>query len=170
MKPIQKTRLNQATHKQYGALFTCLTTPAIHLELASDLAADIFILALRCFIPCPGKPKETLSDNGTNFIDADRKLRKALQNLNQSKIQMLMSNCGTVWKFDTAVSPWMGGSWESLVILSKRGIKTVTNDKTYHKESLIPTLCRIECILNSRPLLPCSNNSNDFEALMRNNF
>ena len=92
MKLTRKTRSNQATHKRYGALFTCLTTRAVHFELASDLSTDIFILALRRLIACRGKPKEILSDNGTNFIGADQDLGQAIQDLNQSKIQMLMSN------------------------------------------------------------------------------
>ena len=71
-----------------------------------------------------------------------------------------------VWEFNPAVSPWMGGSWE----LSKTVMKTVTNDKIYHEESLITILCEIESILNSRPLLPCSNNPDDFEGLTTNMF
>ena len=63
----------------------------------------------------------------------------------------------------------MGGSWESLTKLSIRALKTVTNDNTYHEESLITILCEIECILNSRPLLPCSDDPNDFEVLTPNN-
>ena len=149
VKLTRKTRSNQATHKRYGALFTCLTTRAVHLELASDLSTDIFILALRRFIARRGKPKEILSDNGTNFIGADQDLGQAIQDLNQSKIQTLMSNCGVAWKFNPPVSPWMGGSWESLIKLSKRALKTITNDKTYHEESLITILCKFECILNS---------------------
>ena len=75
-----------------------------------------------------------------------------------------MSNCGIAWKFNPPVSPWIGGSWESLIKLSKRALKTVTGDKTYHEKSLITILCEIECFLNSRSLLPCSDNPNDFEA------
>ena len=91
-------------------MFTCLTARAVHLELASDLSTNIFILALRRFIAPRGKRKEILSGNGTNFTAADRDLRQAIQDLNQSKIQMLMSNCGIAWKFNPSVSPWMGGS------------------------------------------------------------
>ena len=127
------------------------------------------IYPLRRFIAHGSKPKEILSDNGTNFIGADRELRQTIQDPNQSKIQTLMSNCGIVWKFNQPVSPWMGGSWKCLIKLSKRALKTVTNDKTYHEESLIAILCEIECILNSTPLLPCSDNPNDFEALTPNN-
>ena len=67
----RKTISNQATHKQYGALFTCLSTRAVHLELASDLSTDIFIVVLRRSIARCGKPKEIVSGNGRNFIGAD---------------------------------------------------------------------------------------------------
>ena len=76
----RKIRSNEATHKRYGTWFTCLTKRAVHLELASDLSTDIFILALRRFIARCGKPKEILSDNVTNFIDADRELHRELFN------------------------------------------------------------------------------------------
>ena len=55
----------------------------------------------------------------------------------------------------------MSGSSESLIKLPKRAMKTRTNDRTYHKESLITILCEIECILNSRPLSPCSDDPNN---------
>ena len=64
----------------------------------------------------------------------------------------------------------MGGSWESLIKLSNRAIKTATNDKTYHKKSLITILFETECILNSRLLLRCFDDPNDFEALTPNSF
>ena len=127
-------------------------------------------MVLRRFIALRGKQKEILSDNGRNFIGADRDLRQANQDLSQSKIQTLMSNSGIAWKFNPPVSPWVGESWESLKKLSKRVLKTITNDKTYHKESFIAILCEVKCIPNSRPLLPCSDDPNDFEALTPNNF
>ena len=43
-------------------------------------------------------------------------------------------------------------------------------DRTYHEESLITLLCEIEAMLNSRPLLPSSNDPSDFDALTPNNF
>ena len=44
-------------------------------------------------------------------------------------------------------------------------MKTGTKDKTYHEEPLITKLCKIEW-----PLLPCSGDPNDFEALTPNYF
>ena len=44
------TRGSQATAKQYGTIFSCLTTRATHIELVGDLSTDKFFLALRRFI------------------------------------------------------------------------------------------------------------------------
>ena len=43
----------RGTEKQWGCLFTCFTTRAIHLELAGFLSTDVFILALRRFVLSP---------------------------------------------------------------------------------------------------------------------
>ena len=45
-------------------MFTCLTVSAVHIELASDLTADVFLLTLRHFIAPRKKLKEVLIDNG----------------------------------------------------------------------------------------------------------
>ena len=43
-------RTSQATIRQYGVIFSCLTTRATHIGLVGDLSTDKFILALRRFI------------------------------------------------------------------------------------------------------------------------
>ena len=53
--------------KAYGVIFTCLTTRAIHLELATSLNTDSYLLAFRQFISVYGQPKFVRSDNGKNF-------------------------------------------------------------------------------------------------------
>lgn len=62
--------------KKWGALFTCLTTRAVHLEVASTLSSDSFLLVLRCFVERRGMPNEIYCDNGTNFHGAEHELRK----------------------------------------------------------------------------------------------
>ena len=56
--------------KQYGSLFTCLASRAVHIEVADSLDTDSFIMALRCFIHLRGNIHELHSDWGTNFVRA----------------------------------------------------------------------------------------------------
>ena len=82
----RKTRSNQAISKRYGAIFTCLASRALHIELAGDLSTDSFILALRRFTARRGNPQTITSDNGTNFVAAQRELSDAIEKLDQHKI------------------------------------------------------------------------------------
>ena len=56
--------------KRYLSLFTCLTTRAIHLDMAYSLDNDSFIYAFTQMTSRRGVPNFVLSDNGTNFVSA----------------------------------------------------------------------------------------------------
>ena len=58
----------------------------MHIEVAGDISTDSFINALRRFIAKRGQPDELFSDNGTNFVGAERVLRESLQSLQQLKL------------------------------------------------------------------------------------
>ena len=47
---LKKNRTNQAKAKRYSVIFTCMTTRAVHLEIAGDFSSETFILPLRPFI------------------------------------------------------------------------------------------------------------------------
>ena len=55
------------TLKRYGALFTCLASRAIHIEMTKGMITDSFILALRHFIARRGNIRSIRCDNGSNF-------------------------------------------------------------------------------------------------------
>ena len=61
--PIQ-VRHSRKTEKRYGVLFTCLTTRAVHVEVAHSLDADSCIMAIRRMIARRGKPVHLWSDRG----------------------------------------------------------------------------------------------------------
>ena len=70
---------SKSTSKAYIALFICMTTKAIHLELVSDLTSDAFIAALKRFIARRGIPDQIFSDNGTNFRRASSNTPRIVQ-------------------------------------------------------------------------------------------
>jgi len=61
--------------KQYLCLFTCLASRAVHLEMAYGLDIDSFLSAFYRMTNRRGMPEE-ISDNGTNFVTAEKELRK----------------------------------------------------------------------------------------------
>ena len=59
---------------------------AVHIEIANSLTADSFINALRRFIARRGKRDHFYSENGSNFVGANRPLREYLDELNQESL------------------------------------------------------------------------------------
>ncbi|GFU76010.1 integrase catalytic domain-containing protein [Trichonephila clavipes] len=62
--------------KSYLALFICMATKAVHLEVVSDLSADAFLAAFQRFISRREKPTNMFSDNATNFKGASSYLKE----------------------------------------------------------------------------------------------
>ena len=63
-----------------------MTVRAIHLELASDLSTDAFIMALRRFQSSRGHVKIIRSDNGTKFVGAVTELKEVIKRTDHSKV------------------------------------------------------------------------------------
>ena len=163
-------RIGRRVEKRYGAIFTCLTVRAIHLELASSLSTDSAIMAIRRFAARRGNPIAIYCDNGTNFRGADSELRKALKEWDQSKITSYLTNKGIEWHFNPPAAPHMGGCWERMVRSVKIALKAVLNQKNPPEETLLTVMVEAEGIVNSRPLTFVSSDSDDDEGLTPNHF
>ncbi|GBM67992.1 hypothetical protein AVEN_218847-1 [Araneus ventricosus] len=66
-------------NKVYVAIFVCFSTRAVHLEILTDLTSDALIATLKRFFARRGICTTIFSDNATNFVDANSKLRKFYQ-------------------------------------------------------------------------------------------
>ena len=133
-------------------IFACLTTRAIHIELAGDLSTDSFLLALRKFISRRGYVKVMRSDNCANFVGANNELNLCIKQLDQIKLHKFSNHQNPEWIFNPPASPWMGGLRESLVKSVKTGLKAIVKDSIFTDESLQIFLCEVESVLNGRPL------------------
>jgi hypothetical protein len=161
----------RARQKKWGCLFTCLVTRAIHLELADSLEADDFILVLRCFVGRRGKPLEIFSDNGKNFVGANRELQETLAQLDQSNsLQNFLLRSSIQWHFIPPNAPHYGGAWERLVRSTKTALKAILKEQCVTENVLRAALVEVEDMVNSRPLTYNSSDPSDFTVLTPNHF
>jgi hypothetical protein len=142
----------------YLAVFICLTTRTVHLEIASELTTHKFIEAFQRFIGRRGCPRTLFSDNATNFTGAAKLLAQFL-NSNDYKSAMA-AFCGDQgiqwstldWSFNPPIAPHQGGGWEAAVKSAKYHLVRVIGQAVLTFEEYTTLFCRIEAILNSRPL------------------
>ena len=80
-------RCGRRTEKRYGALFTCMTTRAVRIEIAHSLETDSYIMAMQRMMAKRGKPAHVWSDNGTNFVGAEKDIREAIERWNKEHIK-----------------------------------------------------------------------------------
>lgn len=156
--------------KRWGVLFTCLTTRAVHIELAASLTTDSTIMALRRMAARRGHPAEMYSDNGTNLRGADAELRQALQDIDNEKNREYAANQGMTRKFIPPAAPHMGGSWERMVRCVKTALAATLKERAPKEETLATLLAEVEHTVNSRPLTHVSVDHRDQEALTPNHF
>ena len=147
-------RQKRSNIKRYGCLFTCLTTRAIHLEVATDLSADAFINALRRFLSRRGPVICMYSDNGTNLVGAGSMLREALQKWNEHQVQEFLLQKEIRWSFNPPSASHMGGVWERMIRSVRRILISLTSQRNLSDDQPHTFLLEAESILNSRPLSP----------------
>ena len=83
--------------KRYGALYTCLSSRAIHIEVTYSLNADSFIMCLRRFIGRRGNVRLIRYDNGSNFIGVLAELIQVFQEMDHSRISNYLQEHGGEW-------------------------------------------------------------------------
>ena len=84
----------EKTVRKYGVLFTCFAIRAVHLEVADSLDTSSCINTLHRFISRRGQVTIMHSDNGTNFVIAEKNLREAIRNLKELHVEKAMQRMG----------------------------------------------------------------------------
>lgn len=161
------------TSKGYVAIFVCLATKAIHIEVVSDLTSDAFIAAFKRMIGRRGAVSHMFSDNGTNFVGANRIIQAELREFMREcddEITTELTKLGTEWHFIPPSAPHFGGLWEAGVKSIKHHLKRVIGDTKLTYEEMSTVLCQIEACLNSRPLCPISEDPDELQVLTPGHF
>ena len=143
--------------KRYRVLFTCLASRAIHLETSTLLETDAFINALCRFTCRRGLICQLRSDQGTNFVGAKHELKAALAELDHEhiKTELLLGNCDWfTFAMNVPSSSHMGGVWEWQIRTVRNILPPLlqNNGLWLENKSLRMFMCKVEAIINSRPL------------------
>ena len=132
--------------KRYGCIFSCFTSRAVHVEEIDGLSADAFINCLIRFISHRGHPQLDHND----VIRAAR--RRNIE-----------------WVFNPPLASHHGGLWERMIHTMRRVLFAILNSSTRLTYDVLTTVfCEAENIINSHPIIKCSDDANDLEPLTPN--
>ena len=121
--------------KTYLCLFTCRSTRAVHLEMIESLSVENFIQAFRRFCARRGLPATIITDNAKTFRSASMEIKKLLRSPRLSEHFNLK---GIKWRFIPELSPFQGGFWAKLSLVSYDELTTL--------------IIEIENVINCRPI------------------
>lgn len=156
--------------KAWVAIFVCLKTRAVHIDLVTDLTAVSFIACYERFIGRRGRCERIYSDNGTSFVGAAKEIRKAMEEWKRRDAFAYLNMKGTEWKFMVPAAPHQGGIYEAAVKSMKYHLVRIVGQRLMTHEQLTTLLVEIEAVLNSRPIHPLSDDPDDVQALTPGHF
>lgn len=151
--------------KTYGVVFVCMVTRSVHLDLAENLSTSAFLDVYDRFIHRRGLCQVLFSDNGTQFVGADRKMKMDVAQWRSEAALQHLADHGTEWRFITAGAPHHGGLWEAAVKSTKKHLLKVVGQRVLSFNQLATLLVKIEGILNSRPMVALQDDLEEGMAL-----
>ncbi|XP_038119883.1 uncharacterized protein LOC119769982 [Culex quinquefasciatus] len=158
----------------FVAVFVCLVTKAVHLEVVTDLTTQAFLAALKRFTARRGKPQLIMCDNAKTFVGAKRELDDLAKLFcNQQFHEAVVRDAAKEsieFKFIPPRSPNFGGLWEAAVKSFKTHFKKTIGLRVLQHDEFVTVLVQIEACLNSRPLTPLSSDPNDLDVLTPGHF
>ena len=117
----------------------------------------MLILAVRQLIPRWGNVWLVYSDNGSNFVGAERELRKDYEDLDDHKIQSFMPEHGgdwIKWYKNPPLASHTGAVWERQIWSVRAMLSSLlkTHGQSLDDKFLITLMTEVEGILDSIPL------------------
>ena len=155
------------TIKGYIVIFICLSPKAVHLELVSGYSSDDFLAAFRRFTSTRGPCSKLYSDQGTTFVGSNKEIQELYSKSTPYILDLAkkLVDVGTTWSFNPPGAPHFGGICEAAVKSVKHHLRRVVGPSTLTFEEFYTLLKQIEACLNSRPLLPLTDDPSEHHFL-----
>ncbi|XP_068697039.1 uncharacterized protein [Montipora foliosa] len=135
--------------KMHICLYTCCVTRAVHFDVVPDLTPEAFLRSFRRFTARRGLPSKIVSDNGTTFKAACKKITALME---KPVVKHYQAEKSAKWVFSLGRYPWWGGLFERIVRSMKRGLKKTIAGAKLTYEELMTVIVEVEIILISMPL------------------
>ena len=122
----------EGTQSHYVCLLTWLVTRAVHLEVCHDLSTDCLPMTIRRFVSPPGHSDLIVSDNGKNFIGANKAMKlkfKRTYKPDNEYIRLQLAQQNIQWSFNPPLAAHFGGVWERLIQTAKRSLLLVLGSR-----------------------------------------
>ncbi|KAK0156233.1 Carbonic anhydrase 6 [Merluccius polli] len=133
------------TVRNVGVSYLNVSPLCVHLDLLNSIDMDAFLLALRRLIARRGTPFEVLSDQGTNFRDAERELKVAFAAM-EPQLQESLAKQWIKIMFNPPAAPHFGGAWGREIQSVKKALRVVIGTRSL-QEVLLTVLIEVEGIL-----------------------
>ena len=164
-----KVRRGRSHENYYLLLITCCSLRAVRLEFLSDLSTDSFLLALTRATSRGVHPHTILSDNGGNFVSANRLLHQLWESMPQGELEQKAPQIR--WRFNPPYASHYGGVFERLIKAAKEALYHVLPSQlSLTLEELCTSFSVVEAILNARPLAYVSADPVDAAPITPNHF
>ncbi|XP_062549573.1 uncharacterized protein LOC134214170 [Armigeres subalbatus] len=168
---VQSTQRRSTPRKAFVAVFVCFCTKAVHLELVVDLTTAKFLQAFRRFVSRRGLCSDIYSDNGRNFVGAANELRQLIRSKDhREQVGKECAHYNIRWHFNPPKASHFGGLWEAAIQSAQKHFVRTLGKQTLAYDDMETLLSQIECCLNSRPLVPLSDDPTDLEPLTPGHF
>lgn len=138
-------RRKSSVVKVYLCLFICLSTKAVHLELARGLSTEAFIDVLDKFVARRGRTRRFLSDCGTANYYQELCAWLTSQKT-QEDITCHSANLGVNWDFNPPRTPHFGGLFEAAVKSAKSLLLKIVGNHSLTISELDNTFIKVSTL------------------------
>ena len=141
-------------YKAWLAVFICMATKGVHLEIIDSATTEGFLATLRNLICRRGPPSDIYSDNGVGARNDLELLYEWLQQSekDESLRNFLLDNRIT-WHMTPKRAPHFGGLWEAAVKAAKYHLKRIIGEQVLTFKEFNSVIIQVEACMNSRPLM-----------------